>query len=140
MKIALVVVGKTESSEVKALITEYSGRILHYTDFEFVEVSEEKLAKALDKYDRVCLLEEMGKPMTSTEFSGFINNQMNQSIKSLAFVVGGPFGFSADIKALADSNLALSRMTFPHDLVRVIFLEQLYRAFTILRNEKYHHE
>ena len=140
MKIALVAVGKTDSSEVKSLITEYSSRVLHYTDFEFVEVSEDKLEKALGKYDRVCLLEEIGKPMTSTEFSGFINNQLSQGIKSLAFVVGGPFGFTPEIKALADSNLALSRMTFPHDLARVIFLEQLYRAFTILRNEKYHHE
>lgn len=140
MRIALIAVGKTELKDVKPLITEYSGRILRYTDFEFLEVAEEKLERTLEKYDRICLLEEIGKPMTSREFSGFIDNQMSQGIKSLAFVVGGPFGFPPEVKSMADSNLSLSRMTFPHDLVRVIFLEQLYRAFTILRNEKYHHE
>jgi 23S rRNA (pseudouridine1915-N3)-methyltransferase len=140
MKIALVVVGKTQSRDVAALIADYSKRIAHYTGFELVETEEKSLEKALGKYDRICLLEEIGKPLTSREFAGFVENQMAQGISSLAFVVGGPFGFVPEIKALADSNMSLSRMTFPHDLVRAIFLEQLYRAFTIMRNEKYHHD
>jgi 23S rRNA (pseudouridine1915-N3)-methyltransferase len=140
MKIALVVVGKTQSKEVASLIADYSKRIAHYTGFEMIEAEEKTLEKTLNKYDRICLLEEIGKPLTSREFAGFVENQMAQGISSLAFVVGGPFGFAPEIKALADSNMSLSRMTFPHDLVRVIFLEQLYRAFTIMRNEKYHHD
>lgn len=140
MKIVLVVVGKTQSREIAALISEYAKRIAHYTGFEMVEVEEKALEKTLGKYDRACLLEEIGKPLTSREFAGFIEQQMSQGISSFAFVVGGPFGFSPEIKLLADSNMSLSRMTFPHDLVRVIFLEQLYRAFTIMRNEKYHHD
>lgn len=140
MKITLVVVGKTDMPEVKSLIAEYSKRISRYTTFEVMETSEEKLAKALGKYDDVILLEKLGKPFTSTEFAGFIDQQQTYGPKSLAFVIGGAYGFTDEIKALADSTMALSRMTFPHDLVRVIFLEQLYRAYTILRNEKYHHE
>jgi len=140
MKIALVVVGKTQAKDVVPLIADYSKRISHYTGFELIETSEEKLAKTLEKFDRICLLEETGKPHTSREFASFIEKEMSQGISSLAFVVGGPFGFTPEIKALADTNMALSRMTFPHDLVRVIFLEQLYRAFTIMRNEKYHHD
>ena len=140
MKIALVVVGKTQSKEVAALVADYAKRISHYTGFEYLEIEEKSLEMTLGKFDRVCLLEESGKQMGSREFSGFLDNQMSQGISGLAFVVGGPFGFTPDIKALADANMSLSRMTFPHDLVRALFLEQLYRAFTILRNEKYHHE
>ncbi len=140
MKIALIVVGKTEASELKSLIADYSDRISRYTDFEYIESTEEKLEKTMQKYERICLLEKIGKPMTSIEFSGYIDKQMTFGPKSLVFVIGGAFGFAEEIKALGDETLALSRMTFPHDLVRVIFLEQLYRAFTILRNEKYHHE
>lgn len=140
MKIALVVVGETQSREIESLMNEYIKRLSHYSSFELAVTSEEKLEKTLGKYERICLLEEIGKPMTSREFAGFIDNQMSQGANSVAFVIGGPFGFAPEIKALSDSNMSLSRMTFPHDLVRVIFLEQLYRAFTILRNEKYHHE
>lgn len=140
MKISLVVVGETKVREVQTLMDDYTKRLLNYTSFELTVTSEEKLEKTLGKFERIILLEEIGKPMTSKEFAGFVDNQMNQGANSLAFVIGGPFGFTPEIKALADSNMSLSRMTFPHDLVRVIFLEQLYRAFTILRNEKYHHE
>ncbi len=140
MKIALVAVGKTQVPEAKALIADFSKRISHYTPFEFIDVTEDKLAKTLDKYERVFLLDEKGAEYGSAEFAGFIEKQINASIKSAAFVVGGPFGFSPEVRELADASIALSKMTFPHDLVRVIFLEQLYRAFTILRNEKYHHE
>ncbi len=140
MKIALVVVGETQSREVESLMNEYVKRLSHYSSFELVATSEDKLEKTLAKYERICLLEEIGKTMSSKEFAGFIDNQMRQGANNVAFVIGGPFGFTPEIKALSDSNISLSKMTFPHDLVRVIFLEQLYRAFTILKNEKYHHE
>jgi 23S rRNA (pseudouridine1915-N3)-methyltransferase len=140
MKIALVTVGKTNIKELQDSIADYTKRIERYTAFEFIETSEEKLEKALDKFERVYLLDEKGKEYTSMEMSVFIDKQLNMGAKSLAFVVGGPFGFSDVVRALADGTIALSKMTFPHDLVRVIFLEQLYRGFTILKNEKYHHE
>jgi 23S rRNA (pseudouridine1915-N3)-methyltransferase len=139
MKISLVVVGKTQSKEAAAMIADFSKRISHYASFEVIETSEEKLATALDRYDRVFLLDDKGKEHASADFAAFIGKQMNAGLQSVAFAVGGPFGFAPDVRALADAEISLSRMTFPHDLVRVIFLEQLYRAFTILRNEKYHH-
>jgi 23S rRNA (pseudouridine1915-N3)-methyltransferase len=140
MKISLVVVGKTQTKDLQESVLDYSKRISRYSGFDMIDTSDEKLAKTLDKFDRIFLLDEKGKEYTSMEFSGFIEKQLNAGVKNIAFVVGGPFGFSEEVRALADSSLALSKMTFPHDLVRVIFLEQLYRAFSILRNEKYHHE
>lgn len=140
MKISLVVVGKTADKEVVGIISEYTSRILRYTQFELVDTTEERLSKTLEKFDRVFLLDEKGKELTSVELSLFVEKQMNAGVKNIAFVVGGPFGFTPEIRDLADATIALSKMTFPHDLVRVIFLEQLYRAFTILKNEKYHHE
>lgn len=144
MKISLVTVGKTQGKEFAESIADYSKRISRYATFDMVDTSEEKLAKALEKFDRIFLLDEHGKEYGSVEFSGFIEKQLNAGVKSICFVVGGPFGFTDEVRALAQSrsgaSISLSKMTFPHDLVRVIFLEQLYRAFSILRNEKYHHE
>lgn len=140
MKITLVTVGKTQTKELQDSVLDYSKRISRYTQFEFVDTTDEKLVKTLEKQDRIFLLDEKGKEYTSVELAGFVEKQMNAGIKNIAFVVGGPFGFSEEVRALSDSCIALSKMTFPHDLVRVIFLEQLYRAFTILKNEKYHHE
>lgn len=140
MKIILVATGKTQSKELQSAILEYSKRISHYATFEFVEVAEDKLVKSLDKYDRVFLLDSKGSEFGSKEFAGFIDKQQTAGLQSLAFALGGPFGFSPEVWALADGSISLSHMTFPHDLVRVIFLEQLYRAFTIIKNEKYHHE
>ncbi len=140
MKITLVVVGKTQTKDLQESVLDYSKRISRYCGFEMIDTSDEKLVKVLEKFDRVFLLDEKGKEYTSMEMSVFIDKQMNSGVKNIAFVVGGPFGFSEEVRAIADSSLALSKMTFPHDLVRVIFLEQLYRAFSILKNEKYHHE
>ncbi len=140
MKIALVTVGKTNVAPLRDPIADYAKRIGRYNQFEFVETSDESLEKVLDKFERVFLLDEHGREYGSVEFSQFLDKQLVMSPKSLAFVVGGPFGFSQAVRDMADGQIALSKMTFPHDLVRVIFLEQLYRAFTILRNEKYHHE
>lgn len=140
MKISLVVIGKTQTKDLQDSVLDYSKRISRYCGFEMIDTTDERLAKTLERFDRAFLLDERGKEYTSVEFSGFIEKQLNAGLKSVAFVVGGPFGFSEEVRSLADSSLALSKMTFPHDLVRVIFLEQLYRAFSILRNEKYHHE
>jgi len=140
MKIALVTVGKTNISELRESIADYSKRIGRYSPFELVDTSDDKLEKTLEKFERVFLLDEHGREYTSVEMSQFIEKQLMMSPKSIAFVVGGPFGFSQPVRDMADGQIALSKMTFPHDLVRVIFLEQLYRAFTILKNEKYHHE
>jgi len=140
MKITLVAVGKTQAKELQPSILEYTKRISHYASFEFIEAAEDKLAKALAKFDRVFLLDEGGAEYGSKAFAAFIDKQMGSGAKNIAFVVGGPFGFSPEVLELADSSISLSKMTFPHDLVRVIFLEQLYRAFTIIKNENYHHE
>ena len=165
MKISLVTVGKTENRDIAGVIAEYSQRINRYVTFDVLEVSDNgkddsKLVKALEKFDRVFLLDEHGREYRSTEFADFVGKQMNSGVKSVAFVVGGPFGFSDEVRAMAtsqknggqntqnrqsgqdkrDGHIALSLMTFPHDLVRAIFVEQLYRAFSILKHEKYHHE
>ncbi|MFA6158646.1 MAG: 23S rRNA (pseudouridine(1915)-N(3))-methyltransferase RlmH [Candidatus Paceibacterota bacterium] len=140
MKIALVTIGKTNISELRDSLADYSRRIGRYSPFELVDTSDDKLEKTLEKFERIFLLDEHGREYTSVEMSQFLEKQLLMSPKSLAFVVGGPFGFTRAIRDMADGQIALSKMTFPHDLVRVIFLEQLYRAFTILKNEKYHHE
>ncbi len=144
MKISLVAVGKTQTKDLQDTVLDYSKRINRYATFEIVETSDEKLAKILEKYDRVFLLDEKGREYRSVELADFVNKQMNSGVKAIAFVIGGPFGFTDEVRALAapptGGTIALSKMTFPHDLVRAIFLEQLYRAFSILKNEKYHHE
>ncbi len=140
MKIALVTVGKASIRELQDSILDYSKRISRYSAFEFIDTTDEKLEKTLEKFERIFLLDEHGREYTSVGMSQFIEKQLMMSPKSLAFVVGGPFGFTPAVRDMADGQIALSKMTFPHDLVRVIFLEQLYRAFTILKNEKYHHE
>ena len=145
MKITLVTVGKTADKDVESLVALYRGRIDRYASFDMLDTTDEKLAKHLERFDRVFLLDEHGREYRSVEFADFMDKQMNSGVKSIAFVVGGPFGFSDDVRAMATpaqngGSIALSKMTFPHDLVRAIFLEQLYRAFSILKNEKYHHE
>lgn len=140
MKISLITVGKTQDKSVSELIADYSKRIGRYTGFEFIETTDDKLTKTLQKHDRVFLLDENGREYRSIELADFIQKQMNSGVKSVAFVVGGPFGFTDEIRALSHGQIAISKMTFPHDLVRVIFLEQLYRAFSIVKNEKYHHQ
>ncbi|MDP1625287.1 MAG: 23S rRNA (pseudouridine(1915)-N(3))-methyltransferase RlmH [bacterium] len=140
MKISLVTVGKTDGAELRDAINEYEKRLSRYIPFEIIETTDEKLAKVLDRYDRVFLLDDKGKEYSSMEFSSFIDKQMTTGLQSVAFVVGGPFGFTDDVRAMADGLISLSRMTFTHQFVRAVFLEQLYRAFTILRNERYHHE
>ena len=155
MNIKLIVVSKTDVSYLQAGIDEYVGRLKHYCDFEMVvipalknvgkatpeEVKEREgqlILRQLEKVDCVLLLDEHGREYTSVGFSEYLQKQMNAGVRTLAFVVGGAFGFSQAVYAAAHGKISLSQMTFNHQMVRLFFLEQLYRAHTILRHEKYH--
>ena len=157
MNIKLIVVSKTDVPYIQAGIDEYTGRLKHYTSFELVVVPAVKNAgsmsptelkeregqlilKQLEKVDTVVLLDEHGKEYTSVGFAEYLQRQMNGGTRTLAFVIGGAFGFSPAVYDAADSKMSLSQMTFNHQMVRLFFLEQLYRAHTILRHEKYHNE
>lgn len=157
MNIKLIVVSKTDVPYLQTGIDEYVGRLKHYCDFELVtipalknmgkaspeEVKEREghlILKQVEKSDMVVLLDEHGKEYGSVEFSEYLQKQMNTGIRTLSFVVGGAFGFSPAVYAAAQHKISLSRMTFNHQMVRLFFIEQLYRAFTILRHEKYHNE
>lgn len=157
MKIKLVCVGKTVS---KYLITgeqEYIKRLSHYNKVEKIEIPELKNAKKLSKEqikkaegdlikknispgDIVILMDENGKQFSSVEYSKFLQKKFNSGGKGLVFVIGGAYGFSDEIYALANDKISLSKMTFSHQMVRLFFLEQIYRAFTILKGEPYHHQ
>tara|TARA_Y100001954_G_scaffold82348_1_gene90495 strand:- start:22 stop:495 length:474 start_codon:yes stop_codon:yes gene_type:complete len=157
MKIKLIVVGKTNAEYLLEGEKEYERRLKHYTKFEEIIITDVKqagklsesehkkkegqliLAK-LENSDHVILLDDKGKSYSSVEFANFLQQKMNSSLKSLVFVVGGAFGFSDELYQRAYSKLSLSKMTFSHQMVRLIFKEQLYRGFSILRGEKYHHE
>ena len=157
MNIKLIVVSKTDVPYLQTGIDEYVGRLKHYCDFELVtipalknmgkaspeEVKEREgqlILKQVEKSDMVVLLDEHGKEYGSVEFSEYLQKQMNAGIRTLSFVVGGAFGFSPAVYVAAQHKISLSRMTFNHQMVRLFFVEQLYRAFTILRHEKYHNE
>lgn len=155
MHITLLLIGRTEAGWLQAGLQEYSQRLHHYIRFNIIEVAPPKNTKQLAsaqlkvvegklvlKYaedaDRLVLLDERGKSYTSQEFSFWLQKLMNGGTRHLMFVVGGAFGFSDEVYAAANEKLALSEMTFSHQMVRLFFTEQLYRAFTILRNEPYH--
>lgn len=155
MNIKLIVVSKTDVPYVQTGIDEYVGRLKHYCDFELVvipalknagkaspeEVKEregELILKQMAKADQVVLLDEKGTEYSSVEFSEYLQKQMNAGVRTLTFVVGGAYGFSPAVYAAANHKISLSRMTFNHQMVRLFFVEQLYRAHTILRHEKYH--
>ena len=157
MTIKLLSVGKTDDSTLQHLIDTYIGRLSHYNKFEFeiipdlkktknISVEQQKklegklILDRLNTSDYVVLLDENGKKYSSEGFSEFIQKRLNSGMKQLIFIIGGPYGFSEDVYAHANSKLSLSKMTFSHQMVRLFFTEQLYRAFTILRNEPYHHQ
>ncbi len=157
MKIRLIVVGKTEEEFLRTGIREYTGRVNRYVPFVITEIPAlrgasalsqpeqvkkegELLARQLQPGDIVVVLDERGREMRSSEFAGFLNRQFLSGSKQLVFIIGGPFGFDEEIKKKASVILSLSRMTFSHQMVRLFFTEQLYRALTILRGESYHHE
>lgn len=157
MKILVLAIGKTDDSWVKEGLEKYSKRLRHYVPFEMevipdikntknlsVEQQKEKegllILKKLQPTDKLVLLDEKGKEYSSLDFSKHLQQQMNSGIKRLVFVIGGPYGFSSAVYAQANGKLALSKMTFSHQMIRPFFVEQLYRAFTILKNEPYHHQ
>lgn len=153
MKIRILWVGKTQEEWVRRGIDEYAGRIGRYLPLEIAEAREEKggvreavrekegarLAKLVPRNARIILLDERGDQMTSPEFAAFIGRYRDGGVAELAFSIGGAYGFSKEFRARADKVIALSRMTFTHQMVRVFLLEQIYRGFTILNNEPYHH-
>ncbi|PWG80054.1 23S rRNA (pseudouridine(1915)-N(3))-methyltransferase RlmH [Pararcticibacter amylolyticus] len=157
MKITLLVIGKTEEKYLKEGIEKYLKRLKHYINFSIVELPELKNTKSLTEdqqkakeaelirknissTDHLILLDEKGDEYTSSQFSGFLNKKMLGSVQNLVFIVGGPYGFDPGIYNEAASKISLSKMTFSHQMVRLFFTEQLYRAFTILKGEPYHHE
>ncbi len=157
MNISFTVVGKTDAPFVNEGSEEYFKRIKRYINFDFRVIKDLKNTKNLDENlqkqqegekilslitgsDIVVLLDENGKEFNSKEFAGFIEKQMINSVKNLIFIVGGPYGFSDAVYSRANYKISLSRMTFSHQLIRIIFAEQLYRAFSIINNEPYHHE
>ena len=157
MKITLLTVGKTTSSNLIKLQEDYQNRLKFYIPFEMVVIPELKntknlsvseqvekeadlILKQLESNDEIILLDEKGKQFTSVGFSEFISKKMLSSVKRTVFVVGGPYGFSERVYNRANSMVSLSAMTFSHQMIRLIFVEQLYRAMTILKGEPYHHE
>ena len=157
MVIELLVIGKTDSKEVAALVEEYGRRVNRYCRFAVTALPDvrntrnltarqqstlegEAILRQTADGDCVVLLDERGEEMRSVEFAQWLQKRMYSGVKRLVLVVGGPYGFSEAVYARADGRLSLSRMTFSHQIVRAIFAEQIYRAFTILRNEPYHHE
>ena len=156
MKIKLIVLGKTNAKYLLVGEKEYEKRLSYYIKFEEIiipdvkhagKLSEGELKKKesqlilgkLENGDHVILLDDKGKSHSSIEFAHFLQQKMNSSLKSLVFVVGGAFGFSDEVYQRANSKVSLSKMTFSHQMIRLIFKEQLYRGFSILRGEKYHH-
>ncbi|HEX8514699.1 MAG TPA: 23S rRNA (pseudouridine(1915)-N(3))-methyltransferase RlmH [Bacteroidia bacterium] len=157
MKITLILNGKTEDDFIINGFSVYEQRLKHYLPFETLVIPALKNTKALSieqqkqkegelilknlqSSDKMILLDENGKEHDSVGFSGFIQQQMNSGIKNLVFVVGGPYGFSEEVYKRANGKLSLSKMTFSHQMVRLFFVEQVYRAMTILKNEPYHHQ
>lgn len=156
MKITLLTVGKTQKGWVKEGLDIYADRLGHYVNFQIVELPElknvsaytreqikqkegEMVLKSLKNEDKVILLDERGFDGGSVQWAGKLQSDMARG-RNMVFVVGGAYGFSQDVYGRADEKLSLSRMTFSHQMVRVIFVEQLYRAFTIMNGEPYHHE
>lgn len=157
MRITLILNGKTEEEYLVKGVSGYEKRLKHYLPFETIvipalkntkalsieqqkEKEGELLFKEIQSSDKLILLDENGKEYNSVEFSGFLQQQMNSGIKNLVFVVGGPYGFSEAVYKRANGKVSLSKMTFSHQMVRLFFTEQIYRAMTILKNEPYHHQ
>ena len=157
MTIKLIAIGKTDSEELRHLIAVYENRLLHYVKFEIDMILDLKNAKNLSeaeqkqkegeillkklKYtDVLVLLDENGKDYSSIEFADYLQRKMSSGIKQLVFAIGGAYGFSEAVYSKAQGKVSLSKMTFSHQMVRLFAVEQLYRAFTILKNEPYHHQ
>ena len=157
MKIKLLAIGKTDDKNLQQLIDVYQRRLQHYVKFELDLIPDLKNAKNLSELqqkekegelilakiqntDDLVLLDDKGKQFTSVEFSNYLQKKMNAATKQLVLVIGGPYGFSEAVYQRATGKLSLSKMTFSHQMIRLFVVEQLYRGFTILKNEPYHHE
>lgn len=157
MNIKILMIGKTDNSIMKTIVDDYSKRLSMYINFSFEVINDIKNAKNLTEIqqkekegelilaklkptDHLILLDENGENFSSIGFSQFIQKKMNSGIKTLVLVIGGPYGFSESVYKKANGKIALSKMTFSHQMIRMIIVEQLYRAFTILNNEPYHHQ
>jgi len=157
MKITLLAVGKTEDKYLIEGIEKYLGRLKHYIGFNFVVIPDikntknltqaqqkskeaELILKQISNLNTVILMDEKGKKYTSVLFADYLNKQMIGSVQQLVFIIGGPYGFDESIYKRANGSISLSDMTFSHQMVRLFFVEQLYRAFSILKGEPYHHE
>jgi 23S rRNA (pseudouridine1915-N3)-methyltransferase len=156
MTIKLIAIGKTDAENLQSLIDDYLKRLSFYVKFSIEIIPDLKNVKnlredqqkqkegelilsKLNATDVLVLLDENGKQMDSVHFSEYLQKQMNSGIKQLVFAIGGPYGFSGEVYKKANGKLSLSKMTFSHQMIRLFFIEQLYRGFTILRNEPYHH-
>jgi 23S rRNA (pseudouridine1915-N3)-methyltransferase len=157
MNIKLIAIGKTDNKALQQLMDDYMKRLSFYIKFELEVIPDIKNAKNLSEAqqkeregeiilsklsptDQLVLLDENGKSFSSVGFSEELQKKMNSGIKTLVFVIGGPYGFSQEVYSKAQGKISLSAMTFSHQMVRLFFIEQVYRAFTILRNEPYHHQ
>jgi len=157
MKITFLTVGKTEDAYLKEGIDKYVKRLKHYTKLELAEIPELKNTKALSPeqqkakeaelilkkitpLDFVILMDEKGMEFTSSQFAAYINKKEVTTSANLIFIIGGPYGFDTSVYQRANDKISLSRMTFSHQMVRLFFVEQLYRAYTIMKGEPYHHE
>jgi len=157
MKIKLLAIGKTDDKNLIKLIDTYQNRLKHYIKFELSVIPDIKNAKNLSENqqkekegalilkqiqptDQLILLDDKGKEFSSIEFSKYLQKKMNSGIKQLVFVIGGPYGFSEAVYKKSNGKISFSKMTFSHQMIRLFVVEQLYRSFTILKNEPYHHE
>jgi len=157
MTIKLITIGKTDNKQLTSLIDGYIKRLGYYIKFSLDIIPDIKNSKNLSEVqqkqkegelilkkisttDTLILLDENGKQFDSVDFSSYLQKHMNSGIKQLVFVIGGPYGFSEDVYKKSNGKLSLSKMTFSHQMIRLFFIEQLYRGFTILRNEPYHHK
>ena len=156
MKIKLLVIGKTDDKNLGQLIKKYQQRLYHYINFDLEIIPDIKNVKNLSQpqqkekegelilsklknTDQLVLLDEKGKEYRSLDFANFLQKKMNSGIKQLVLVIGGPYGFSEAVYKKATGKISLSKMTFSHQMIRLFVVEQLYRGFTILKNEPYHH-
>ena len=157
MNIKLIAIGKTDNKNLQSMMEEYQKRLSFYVKFDLEVIPDIKNVKNLSESqqkekegelilakimptDQLILLDENGKAFSSMAFSEDLQKKMNSGVKTLVFVIGGPYGFSDTVYAKANGKTSLSLMTFSHQLVRLFFIEQLYRGFTILKNEPYHHQ
>jgi 23S rRNA (pseudouridine1915-N3)-methyltransferase len=157
MNIKLIAIGKTDNKNLQTLIDDYTKRLSFYVKFEMDVIADIKNVKNLSENqqkekegalilskvlntDFLILLDENGKNYSSVSFANELQKKMNSGVKTLVFVIGGPYGFSDEVVKASQAKISLSSMTFSHQMVRLFFIEQLYRGFTILKNEPYHHQ